>query len=350
MILEGQGVKCMMKRFLAIFLSLVMLLSVFTACGTNGANKTETTAVTEPEEEAKVMKVLTLGSSSSVDSNHMINLVANAEGFDGELVIGTLYYSGCKLSQHVRFLTENSNVYSLYLSSTENPNTQPNVIEGVTMRDALRQDYWDVVVLQAGVFECMDEDAYTNGNIQTIRQYVKENTLNPLMVFGWHTVGVSSTDPDLIATYKLTPNSYEKYAIEYNYDRVRMFKERVDLMERYIMSDDSYVYVIASCTAMENAITSYLGQKGIKRDYTHTTDMGRLIAAYVWYAKLAGIEQLEEIKLDVIPKSFLKTTENRMQDRVLTQLEKAVILEVVNNTLVNPLEITPSQYTEAHAQ
>ena len=71
-------------------------------------------------------------------------------------------------------------------------------------------------------------------------------------------------------------------AEKYNYDRSFMLTERTSRVERYIMSDPSYVYVITTCTAVENAITSYLGQKGIKRDYTHLTDVGRLIASYVW--------------------------------------------------------------------
>lgn len=335
------------KKFFAVFLSGLMLLGMFTGCGAEKPQETETTAATEPEKEAKVMKVLTLGSSSSVDSNHMINLVAHAEGFDKELVIGTLYYSGCKLSQHVQFLTENKNVYDLYLSSTATPDAPPTVMKEVTMRDALRHDYWDVIVLQGSGNEVMTDDGFTNGNIETIRKYVEDNKLNPLAVYGWHTIGVSSTDPDLIATYPYTPNSYETSAAKYNYDRALMLTERTSRVERYIMSDPSYVYVINTCTAVENAITSYLGQKGIKRDYTHLTDVGRLINSYVWYAKLSGIDQLQEINVDAIPKAFLKSTVDKTQDLVLTEAEKAVILEAVNNTLKNPLEITQSQYTQA---
>lgn len=296
------------------------------------------------------MKVLTLGSSSSVDSNHMINLVAYAEGFDRDLVIGTLYYSGCKLSQHVKFLTNNEPVYKLYLSSTATPGQPPKILDDITMEDAIRHDYWDIIVLQPGSFACMYDTAYTSGDIETIRKYVDGNKLNPLAVYGWHTIGVSSTDPELIAMYPQTPNSYDTNAVKFNYDRALMLKERTDRLERYVMSDSSYVYVVASCTAVENAITSCLGQKGIKRDYTHTTDLGRLITSYLWYAQLAGIEQLEEIKLDAIPKPFLKSTKNKMQDYVLTDMDKAIILESVNNTLKNPLQITQFQYKEAPVQ
>ena len=59
-----------------------------------------------------------------------------------------------------------------------------------------------------------------------------------------------------------------------------------------------------------------------------------------------GIEKLDAIKLDAIPMEFLKSTEDKTQDRVLTETEKAVMLESVNNALANPLKMTQSQYTE----
>ena len=342
----------MRKRLLTLALAVMLILGLFSGCGVGTPEETTLPAVTEPEEEARILKVLTLGSSSSVDSNHMINLVAAAEGIGDyeEVVIGTLYYSGCKLSQHVKFLTENSNVYVLYISSTATPDQPPKTMSDVTMYDALKFDYWDVIVLQAAGGEHMSDNAFTNGDIQTIRNYVEEHRLNPNAIYGWHAIGVSSTDPDLIAMYPYTPNGYDTSAKKYNYDRSLMLTERTDRLARYIMTDPSYVYVVPSCTAVENAITSYLGQKGIKRDYTHLTDVGRLIASYVWYCELFGVEQLDAIKVDAIPKAFLKSAVDKSQDKVLTEGEKAVILEAVNNTLKEPLKITPSQYTVDPAQ
>lgn len=74
-----------------------------------------------------------------------------------------------------------------------------------------------------------------------------------------------------------------------------------------------------------------------------------LIAAYVWYCTLTGVQQLEEIKLDTVPKQFFKSIKSPV-DWVLTEEEKALILETVNNTLKNPMQITPSQHTQAPAQ
>ena len=291
------------------------------------------------------LKILTLGSSSSVDSNHMINLVFANENYGQEILVGTLYHSGCQIPEHVDYLQNNTPAYDLYISSSTTPSKPPKIHRGVSMLDAITYADWDVIFLQPGSTENMLDETYTNGNLEIIRSYVNAHKTNPKAVFGWHTIGVISTDPDLLATYPYTPNSYITNAAKYNYDRELMLTERTSRMAEYVLTDPSYVYVVPTCTATENAITSYLGQKGLKRDYTHLTDVGRLIASYVWYCELTGIDHLDEIHANSIPKAFLKSTADKTQDRVLTQGEKAVILEAVNNTLKNPLEITPSQYT-----
>ena len=83
----------MLKRLLTLTLAILLTLGMFSGCGTAAPEETTKPAATEPEEEAKILKILTLGSSSSVDSNHMINLVAATEGIGDyeEIVIGTLY-------------------------------------------------------------------------------------------------------------------------------------------------------------------------------------------------------------------------------------------------------------------
>ena len=133
-----------MKKRIALILAALLALGLFGGCQkAEPATTTEPTSVptpTQTPEEAKILKVLTLGSSSSVDACHMLNMVAAAEGVEQELVIGTLYYSGCKLSQHAKFLQENSPVYQLYLSSSAEPKSPPTIMENITMQMALRQE------------------------------------------------------------------------------------------------------------------------------------------------------------------------------------------------------------------
>lgn len=293
------------------------------------------------------LKILTLGHSLAVDSNHMLNLVADTEGYSENFVIGTLYYSGCPLYKHVNFLTDNSPVYSLYLSSTETPDAPPIIINDVTMQFGVEYDDWDIIIMQGGVFEIGRESTYTNGHIQTIQNYVNEHKTNSDAIFAWHMAWAPPTDNDLRDLYPISPNSYYKnYQKEWNDDRSTLYKAITGLVDKYIVTDSSFIYMIPSGTAIENALSSYLVEKDLHRDYVHVSDLGRVIAAYTWYCTLASIDHLEEIKLDAIPKEFFKSNKGTV-DYVLTDLEKAVILEAVNNALANPLEMTQSQYTTA---
>ena len=79
------------------------------------------------------------------------------------------------------------------------------------------------------------------------------------------------------------------------------------------------------------------------RDYIHTTDLGRLIAAYTWYCTLTG-RQVTELQLDVIPGFLRHNAADQKTDLALTETQKAIVLESVQNALANPYQVTQSQY------
>ena len=349
-----------MKRIFVIFLSFMLLMGCLTACGGEAAQSTEaptTTAdttsttepaPTEPAEEAKALKVLTLGHSLAVDSNHMINLVAATEGIGDyeEIVIGTLYYSGCKLSQHVQFLQSGEAVYRLYVSSTATQNEPPEPMDDVTMQQALTFDYWDIIVMMGGPWEIDHAAAFENGNIQTIQKFVNEHKMNPNAIFAWHMPWAMPGDEELLKLYPHEPNSHYNNAVSYGLDKSAHFDAMTRCVEQYILTDETFRLVIPTGTAIQNAWSSYLEDKDLHRDYFHATDYGRVMVSYVWYCKLMGIEKLDAIHLDAIPKEFLKSTADKTRDRVLTEEEKTIMLESINNALANPYKMTQSQYTE----
>ena len=338
------------RKLLSLCLCPLMLMGAFSACG-NTAKPVETTQPipTEPAEEAKVLKILTLGSSSTVDACHMLNMILGTEGTGDyeEVIVGTLYYSGCKLSQHVSFLSSNRPEYTLYLSSSATPHKPPETMEGTTMETALKFNYWDIIFLQAAGGDLDQESAFTNGNIQTIQDYVNKHKRNPLAYFGWHFTCIPPENQELLNKYPYTPNPYIATLDRYNNDRETCYKARAAMIEKFVFPDETIDLKVCSITAVMNACTSYLEETDLYRDYTHSSDLARVMTAYVWYCRLMGIEKLETVKLDTIPKQFLKSTPDKTQDRVITEAEKAIILESVNNALAHPLEITQSQYTQA---
>ncbi len=336
------------KRILALALSVLMILGCFTACGGGEEQKETEPVVTEPAEEAKVLKVLTLGHSLAVDAGHMLALVANAEGYE-DMTVGTLYYSGCPLNKHLQFMNSNSKSYKLYISSTTTATAQPATMDNVSALDAITYDYWDIIIMQGGVFEIAEDETYKGETIQLIQKYVNEHKKNPNAIFGWNMAWAPPVDDDLRATKGDEPNSYIENYKKFDHKRENMYNAVVKCVKDNIVPDETFEFVIPSGTVFENALSSYLVEKDMHRDYVHATDLARVMVAYTWFCVLTGVEKLDEVKLDAIPRALLNSTMDKSKDRVLTESEKTLILETVNNALANPLQMTQSQYTQAPA-
>ena len=339
----------LLKRSIAIVLSVLTGLNLV-ACSNSSANVStpETSTETLPKETKTSLKVLTIGHSLAVDSCYMLSLIAAAEGYT-ELTVGTLYYSGCSLSRHVQYMSTDAREYSLYLSNSADVSVVRETMEDVTMKEAVRYTDWDVIVLQGDPFEPAADATFSNGNIQTLQKFVNDNKLNPDAVFAWHMFWPIATDPDLMATHPTQPNPYAARYAKFDTDRNKLYAAYTNCVSKYILTDDTFRILIPSGTAIENAMSGYMTEKDLLRDFGHANDLGRIIAGYTWYCSLRGIDVLEEIKLSTLPKAYFKSTVSP-EDRVLTDHEKALILEAVNNALKNPLQVTPSQYTQAPAQ
>ena len=341
-----------MKRFLTLFLAMVFAVGLLAGCGSSTTEEpTQTTAAevaepTQPGEEGKYMKILTLGNSGAVDCGHMLAYVAATEGYEN-FKVATLYYSGCSLTQHVGFMSQNAAEYKLYVSSTEDPNNPPTIMNEVTMQQALRYDYWDIIIMQGSSWEIACQETTIESNIQALQKYARENCLNPYAKFVWHMGWVAPTDNALLDTYPYPENNvyYTRY-LTFGNNRDNFYNAVVKCNQEKIVPNETFQYIIPTGTAMENALSSYFEEKDLHRDYYHATDLARVMVSYVWMCRLFGIEQLDELKVDHIPASLFKSTQGT-EDYVLTESDKAIILESVNNALKNPFTVTQSRYTTA---
>ena len=191
------------------------------------------------------------------------------------------------------------------------------------------------------------QEATIEGNIQTIQKYVRENCLNPNAKFVWHMGWAAPTNNALRDTYPFPESNvyYTRY-VAYGDNRDTLYGAIVKCVQDKIIPSDSFQYIIPTGTAMENALSSYLDENDIHRDYYHVTDLIRVMNSYVWLCRIFGIEQLTEIKVDAIPMTLFNSI-NGVQDYVLTDAEKNVLLESINNALKTPFAMTQSQYTTA---
>ena len=340
-----------MKRILTLFLAMVFAFGLLAGCGgktvaTNTETIPGTTVATEPNqpgEEGKFMKILTIGNSGIVDSCHMLAHVAAKEGYEN-VKVATLYYSGCSLAQHAAFLTKNASDYKLYVSSTDDPTTAPTIMNKVTMEQALRYDYWDIIVLQGTASEIADKEAAVQSNINALQKFARETCMNPNVKFVWHMGWVPPTDNTLRDTYPYPENNvyYTRY-IPYGDDRNNFYNALMKSTQDLIVPNDTFQYIIPTATAMENALSSFMEEKDLHRDYYHATDLSRVMNSYVWLCRIFGIEQLDGLKVDSIPVTLFKSMTGT-QDYVFTESEKNVMLEAINNALKTPFTMTQSQY------
>ena len=117
-----------------------------------------------------------------------------------------------------------------------------------------------------------------------------------------------------------------------------MYRTIVDVTQRLIAPKDTFECIIPTGTAIQNARTSFIGDT-LTKDTFHLNNLGRVIAGYTLFTVLTG-QELTAVNLGPV------NTIDLREYLDLTDSQRAVIIESVNNAIKNPWEITPSQYKE----
>ena len=314
-----------MKRILSLILCFVMVLALLAGCGGNGQTEgtTETTAETLPGDG--VLKILAIGNSFSQDAMQMLYEIAKKEGYS-EVVLGNLYDAGCTLKGHVENLTTKAGAYSYQFNNTGRWVSTSNT----TLEYGLKAQDWDIITLQQGSPDSGLVETY-NEDIQTIVDYVNQNKTNPDAKMYWHMTWAYPQNTDKAV-----------FATKYGNMQMTMYNMIVDSVKQKVVPNEAFVGVLPVGTAIQNARTSYLGDK-LNRDGFHLNDLGRVIAGYTWFSMLTG-KTLDTVALDKVPTNLTKSYE-LLGDMPITEGERLVIAEAVKNALANPYTVTQSQYT-----
>lgn len=355
-----------MKKLIALLLAALLCMSLLVACG----GEKESTEDTQPTEEAVqkddgILKILMIGHSLGNDSTFMVPEVFKAEG-KTPMVMGVIYHSGCRLGSHVEYLTQNAPQYAYYEFDTEkdvewrradsgggyhiyvpgSPND--SFIEdgsiAQTMQFGITRQDWDIVVLQAGVFEAAnvkDTSVAVNlaQDLNTVRQYVLDNDIDKDTTpkFAWNMTWSCPSDDMMNDSYN--KNLYLNFT-----DRIAMYEAISKTLQEIVMPAYDFDYIMPSGTAIENALSGKYEPKDIYRDTIHVNDYGRLIVAYTWYCTLTGTD-ISECNVGTMTAKMLldNWARNSGTDLVLTDEQKAVLIEAVGNAMKTPYAITPSQ-------
>jgi len=328
--------------------------------------------LTQISEADDVLKILVVGHSTGMDSAYLLPAVFKAAGQD--VIIGDLYHSGCRLSMHANYLTNNSAEYAyleyntktdtswriwetaeasngfvkhtpnqahdIYIGAMAASKGNPNKY-GVTLQFALQQQDWDIVVLMSGGFESTN----TTGSgavlditdVALLRQYILNNDLNKTTVpeFAWKMVWAYPEDESLAGTSTNRENMLNNFG-----SAEGMYQRIVEVAETIFLKDYNYAYLLPNGTTMQNA-RQHLEETDLFRDYAHATDFGRLMIAYSWYCAFTG-NDIEDLTIASIPNALRYSTADRNtgNDYTLTAAQKTILVNCVKNALANPFEVT----------
>lgn len=327
-----------MKHALSLILSVLLLISLLGGCA-NESSKTQTKASqpvsTESQEEAKTLKILIVGNSHSGDTFWLLKEVFSDQ-YHGDVALGYLYYSGCTISQHVDFGSNQKYVYEY----SYNDHGEWKTNKSYDLLSALRDQAWDYVVLQPG-----KRDYTENMNLEKRRILeimVKENVKHPYKLI-WHVTWANPEEDKFFSPdwpYQKAPDGYKDYLVKtYGLNAEVQFQDYITKNVSAILSDDTYDKKICTGTAIMQALwMQKRASDEIYRDYTHLTDFARLIAAYSFYAQFTG-EPITEIGIDTVPVRLRHNLFMKFGDLQITEEMKQVILGAANYALEHPWEV-----------
>ena len=327
-----------MKKLFCLLLCAATVFSLY-ACSGTAAEPTETTEPkpTQSPEEQQVEKILIFGNSHSGDTFWQLQEVFDAH-YEGQVRLGYLYYSGCTIAQHVKFSSNNEPVYA-YRTIT-NGEDQWTEVKEATMDYALKDQQWDVIVLQ-GAGADRKKDQYNLTDRRTLEAYVEKYVAQPF-TFVWHSTWANPNDGPVFAPdWPVQPPAgcVDNLKVSYGWDAKVQFSGAISALNDYIRTDDTYTKVISSGTAIMQAVfVQERPQTEIYRDYTHLTDFARLMASYAFFTQYTG-QRVAEIKIDVIPACLRQARFQSQGDLVITDEMKAIILEAINYAMDEPFRV-----------
>jgi len=365
-----------MRRLLAILLVLCLSAGLFAGCQKEPQQPAQQDSPGEtlpPVEDDGVMKILLIGHSLGVDSVFFFPDICKSEGVEN-LVVGFLYHSGCRLVQHLDYAKDNAPQYAYYEYdiSKDDGWQRANAYGGFeycpagaandiyiedgsiaqTLEFGISRHDWDMVILQAGIFESADhKDGYytatghelnLTGYIQQLREYVLSKDMEPRSVpkFAWNMVWSSPKDPSV-----RTESDNQILQAAFQGSEEKAYEQMAKLCKEKVAANFEWEYIFPNGTTVQNLKSTSLKNKEIYRDHTHVTDFGRFAAAYTWYCTIFDKDitqcKLEPMNYKVVLDQFCRQYRKNLE---LTEEQKQILVECVGNALSNPYQMTQSQF------
>lgn len=325
-----------MKKILALLLVTVLVAGAFAGCKK------------EPEATSSApvapLRVLAIGNQQAMDGMQLIYEIFRAEQPERQVVLAVLTGDDFRMDQH-KTAIEESGIDYIYYKMIDG---QWEMSVEYTVADALANEKWDVVVLQelntvSGKAVTFGDDdlAFTVNTIKTQLGYT------PKLL--WHFVWSNPEIPADTATEDMwmfrdtrqqTAQMWcEFYEKTYQNDSGVMFDAMAANVQTYVLDGGlGFEGVIPTATVIQHLKNvSKVEDSYLYRDYACLSDAGRLAAAYVWYARLCGLEEIGAVSVAEIPAALRHYSFAEEGDLLLEERYREQVKAAVNYALQNPL-------------
>lgn len=296
--------------------------AVVRLAGTDMAQRYEVTV-----RPADRLKVLMIGNSYADDAINYAYEIARSAGLRAEnIVIADIYIGGCSLDTHWQNAQSGAAVYRFGLE--KDGWFDGNSYQNWTIERAIQYTDWDYITLQQNSGNSGKADSYAD--LQKLMDYVLEvatdtvnnPNANPNVKLVWH------------QTWAYAGNSANAAFGGYGRDQKRMYSDILSCLQSQVLTKD-FAAVIPNGTAIQNARTSFLGDRLTRDEYDHLSyDAGRYIAALGLVGTLTG-RDMTAVTWKPADSGF----EFAMSEEML-----AVCKESWANAMAKPYEVTASAH------
>lgn len=217
--------------------------------------------------QQKAVRILAIGNSFSQDAvEQYLHELAEAEGIP--TIIGNMYIGGCSLERHVKNARTNAAAYAYRKIGVDGMKEEK---KKATLEMALADEDWDYVSLQqASPFSGM-YDTY-EASLPELVAYVKARL-------------PKKTKLMLHQTWAYAANATHTGFKNYNRDQLTMYHAIVDAVKK-ASKLSKIKMIIPSGTAIQNARTSFVGDRMNRDGYHLDLKIGRYTAACTWFERI----------------------------------------------------------------
>lgn len=256
----------------------------------------------------KDVKILAIGNSFSDNAMRYLYPIFAAFGAQN-IVLGNLYIGGCTLATHAGNAKQDAPAYEYRKNTSGTFVTTPET----KMSAAVKDEKWQVITMQQASGVSGMIETY-NGDIDYLTAYVNNNKTGNARL-GWH------------MTWAYQADSTHGEFVNYGNNQQTMYRKIVDCVNSKIVTNKAFDFVIPAGTAVQNARTSYIGDK-LTADGYHLNPLGEYIIGVVWVMKITGWP-IEDLDVNKINPEFRGYAE--------------LIKEAAVNAIKKPYEVTASK-------